>query len=160
MSTDRHEALRHPPQVGQLQWIGRALAPRAPLEELTQVELLVGAGLEGEHHAARRPDRRQVTLLQAEHLPVVARLCGREEVTPGQLRRNLVVAGLSVQLLGDRRFRIGTTVLEGTGDCPPCERMEENLGAGGYAAMLGHGGITARVLEGGVVRVGDRVGLA
>ena len=43
------------------------------------------------------------------------------------------------------------------GIAPPCSRMEENLGAGGYAAMLNHGEITAIVATEGVVAAGDTV---
>ncbi|WP_407540948.1 MOSC domain-containing protein [Deinococcus radiomollis] len=98
--------------------------------------------------------KRQVTLIQAEHLPVIAALAGLDAVTPGELRRNIVVSGLPLLALKDRRFRIGGVLLEGTGECHPCSRMEEALGPGGYNAVRGHGGITARVLEGGTVVLG------
>ena len=145
------------PQVGRVAWIGAAPARRAPVVALAAVDLEVGAGLAQDHHAGRRSSKRQVTLVQAEHLPVVAACLGLAEVRPEQLRRNVVVAGVNLLALEGRRFRLGGALLEATGPCDPCSRMEETLGPGGYNAMRGHGGITARVLEGGRVRVGDRV---
>jgi MOSC domain-containing protein YiiM len=88
---------------------------------------------------------------------VIAALCGRDHVPPHWLRRNLVVAGLSVLALKNRRFRIGDVLLEGSGPCEPCSKMEAVLGHGGYNAMRGHGGICARVLEGGVIALGAAV---
>ena len=92
---------------------------------------------------------------QAEHLPVVAALAGLPDVSPMTLRRNLVVSGLPLVALKGRRFRIGEVVLEGTGPCDPCSRMEDALGPGGYNAMRGHGGLCARIVSGGRIAVGD-----
>ena len=96
-------------------------------------------------------------MIQAEHLPVVASLVGKATIEPEVLRRNIVVSGINLLALKDRRFVIGDAVLEFTGHCVPCGRMEENLGQGGFNAMRGHGGITARVIQTGMIRCGDQV---
>ena len=112
-------------------------------------------GLEGDH--TTRPSDRSVTLIQREHFPVIASLCGREKVLPEELRRNLVVSGINLLALKDRQFWIGSVLLEGTGICAPCSRMEEILDRGGYNAMRGHGGITARIVTAGNIAIGDEV---
>lgn len=68
-----------------------------------------------------------------------------------------MVSGIPLIALKGRRFRIGEVLCEGTAPCDPCSRMELALGAGGYNAMRGHGGLCARILEGGTFRVGDAV---
>lgn len=145
------------PQIGRLEWIGVSPAPRAEMLPLTCARLLAGQGLEGDHHARRAGGSRQVTLLQHEHLDVLARLLHREQVFPADLRRNLVVSGINLLALKNRRFRIGDCELFGTGPCEPCSRMEETFGPGGWNAVRGHGGITARVEVGGVIQLGDAV---
>ncbi|MBB5235826.1 MOSC domain-containing protein [Deinococcus budaensis] len=177
-----HELRATFPRPGRLDWIGLREARRAPIQSVPDAEAHPLVGLLGDHgkvapgrlraltgppgeaaHVARAapipggPGRRQVTLIQAEHLPVIAALAGLAQATPEQLRRNLVVSGLPLLALKDARFRVGEVVLEGTGECHPCSRMEETLGVGGYNAVRGHGGLTARVIVGGVLRVGDVV---
>ena len=140
---------------------------------LSAAEALVepGRGLIGDRRSATLrigdlAQKREVTLLQAEHLPVVAGLLSLPSLDPTRLRRNLVVSGINLlsmrSLFPDVRlqWQFGEDViLEITGTCEPCSLMEAELGAGGYNAMRGHGGVTARVLAGGTLRVGDPVRL-
>lgn len=153
-----HELLDMLPQIGRLDWIGLAAEPMAPLQTVTKAILVEGYGLDGDHHAkAKFGTNRQVTLVQQEHLAVVGSCLGRPPVDPALLRRNLVVSGINLLALKGKTFRIGECVLEYSGTCEPCSRMEQNLGPGGLNAMRGHGGITARVVTGGVIRVNDEV---
>ena len=142
-----------------------------PVLEVDAVEAVAGRGLEGDHYA--HDGKRQVTLIQAEHLDAVAAFLGCNAGDPAlrfasrlvsdagwgaaRLRRNILVSGLNLLALKGRRFRVGGALLEATGPCEPCSRMEEALGPGGYNAMRGHGGITARIVAGGKIRVGDAV---
>jgi MOSC domain-containing protein YiiM len=145
------------PRDGRLEWIGVRPGRRAPLTPLEEVRAVAGKGLAGDHYRPGKTGRREVTLIQSEHLPVIGALLGLSPPTPERLRRNLLVSGINLIALRGMRFRIGLVLLEGTGLCHPCSRMEEALGLGGYNAMRGHGGLNARVLEGGVMRLGDPV---
>jgi len=150
-----------PMQPGRLQWIGLRPARRAAMLAVPEAMLDPVDGLAGDRWSGRPGGNRQVTLIQAEHLAAIGAFLGRAPVPPELLRRNLVVAGLNLLAMSGERMRIGTGVhLEVTGACHPCSRMEEVLGPGGYNAVRGHGGVTARVLEGGRVRLGDAVGRA
>jgi MOSC domain-containing protein YiiM len=144
------------PRPGQVRWIGLRPARDIPMQEVDRVEVVAGKGLVGDRYKSGS-GKRGVTFIQAEHLPVVAALSGLAEVAPATLRRNVVVSGLPVIALKGRRFRIGTAVFEGTGDCDPCSRMEAALGPGGYNAMRQHGGLCARVLTSGSFGLGDAV---
>lgn len=146
------------PRDGRVTWIGVRPARRTPVEARDTVTAIAGRGLAGDRHA--HAGNREVTLLQAEHLGVVAALLGRDTLDPANLRRNVVVAGINLVAAKGRRLRIGAAVLEITGACHPCSRMEEVLGPGGYNAMRGHGGMTARVVDGGEIRIGDAVRVA
>ena len=147
------------PQTGILEWIGQRPARREPLVSVPQAELKTDSHLVGDHARPKADGKRQITLIQHEHLAAVAGYLGlAAPLDPGRLRRNLVVSGLNLLALKNRQIRIGDEiVLDITGECHPCSRMEEELGAGGYNAMRGHGGLTAHIAQGGRIRVGDVV---
>ncbi len=140
-------------QPGRVEWIGVRPARRTAVESVSDV-LVDEAGLTGDH--ARR-GKRAVTLLQAEHLPAIARYLGKSAIKPEDLRRNLVISGINLSSLKHRDIQIGTARLFVEGICAPCSRMEETFGPGGYAAIRGYGGWYARVVSGGRIALHDRV---
>ena len=145
------------PQRGRVEWIGLRPARGQPARVVPSVDAAPGTGLAGDRFRGSAQSRRQVTLIQAEHLAAVGSMLGRGPIDPALARRNLVVSGINLYALRAATFRVGGVLLEGTGSCAPCGKMETALGPGGFNAMRGHGGITARVLEAGRITLGDPV---
>ena len=149
--------LAGPMRPGHVVWIGLRPVRRQDVVPVERVAAVAGKGLEGDHYKSRSGSGRQVTLIQAEHLAAIATFLQSDRIDPALLRRNIVVEGINLLALKDRRFSLGTAILEYSGACHPCSRMEESLGPGGYNAVRGHGGITARVIQIGEIHVGDSV---
>lgn len=152
------ELMRNIPQVGKVEWVSVRPERRGEVVEKEEVVAVEDTGLFGDHYS-NKGGKRQVTLIQAEHLAAVAYMLGQEQLDPALTRRNIVVSGVNLLAFADQQFQIGEAVLEMTGPCQPCSLMEENLGEGGYNAMRGHGGITCKVVKGGKIKVGDSVRL-
>jgi len=152
------ELLRTIPQVGKVDLISVRGERKVMPISLDSVLISTEGGLEGDHYKGRNR-KRQVTLIQAEHLVAMASLLGKDKIDPLLTRRNIVVSGVNILAFKDLQFQIGEVVLEMTGLCHPCSQMETNFGTGGYNAMRGHGGITTKVIQGGMIRVGDAVKL-
>lgn len=145
---------------GRVEAIVVRAASREAARRILVTQAIAGIGL-ADDRLGRRGEAelstRQVTLIQQEHLDVIAQLARVAAVDPVGLRRNLVISGINLLALKNARLQVGAAVLEIVGPCQPCSRMEETIGPGGYAAMRGHGGMTARVLTGGSIAVGDGV---
>lgn len=138
------ELLRSFASDGRVEWIGVRPARREPIRVLETAQVNEN-GLVGDRR--QKPGKRAVTLVQFEHLPVIAALAGVDQVTPEMLRRNIVVSGINLLALRHHEIRIDDVVLRTTGPCAPCSYMQETIGPGGYNAMRGHGGLTADLLR-------------
>jgi MOSC domain-containing protein YiiM len=146
--------------MGRLLGIARHDRPRGLMETLDHADVTVEQGIHGDFRGSLKPGRnkRQVTVLDAEGWYKALRELGTP--VPWEQRRvNLLVEGLALEeSVGARIVFDSGLVLEVTGECDPCSRMEE-VAPGLKAVLLPHwrGGVTTRVLESGPIRVGDNV---
>jgi len=143
------------PRPGKLIWIGLRDERHQPLIEVDEVVADRNKGLIGDRYNGRT-GKRHVTLLQQEHLAVIASLAN-QQVSAKMLRRNLLVSRINLLALKGQYFCIGETVFLATGFCHPCSQMEKILGVGGYNAMRGHGGLTAQIITSGFIKINDPV---
>jgi MOSC domain-containing protein YiiM len=135
--------------------IHRVAERNGPAEWLQEAPVRTGYGIEGDWRSNARTSR-QLTLIEQEALDQAARLLDRP-LPFGVSRRQVVVRGLPLNPTVGSRLRLGQLVLEVTEVCDPCDNMERTIGRGGKSALTNRGGICARVLAGGTLRVGDAV---
>jgi len=148
---------------GMIMAIHTCPAAGEPMRTHREVTAVAGKGLEGDRYALGTghysdsfgPDR-EVTIIEAEALEAVARETGIA-LAPHQARRNLVSRGIELNGLVGVTFTVGGVTLEGVKLCDPCGYLEKITGKPVRAALENRGGLRARVVSGGVIRVGDLI---
>ena len=140
--------------MGHLLAIARAARTRAPMAEIGEAQVSVELGVVGDARGTK-PDQ-QVTVLFREGWESACRDLGVS--LPWITRRaNLLVEGVTVPREGGL-LTIGDLVLEVTDETKPCRVMEAaHPGLRRALTPEWRGGVTCRVVHGGMIRVGDRV---
>jgi MOSC domain-containing protein YiiM len=134
----------------------------AATEAREDVRAVAGWGLEGDRYYAprdakgQRPKGSDVTLIEAESIDAVRRDY-QLELEVGETRRNIVTRGVPLNHLVGRTFKAGTAKLEGVRLCEPCGYLEKLTRPGVRAALIHRGGLRARIVESGTIRVGDSI---
>lgn len=126
----------------------------AELETRDELTLVSGVGIEGDRYAG---SRRQVTIVCTGELAKAAAEHGIASIDGAATRRNIVVDCDSLPREHGTRFRLGEAELEVWRDCAPCELMDEFFGDGARSALQQRAGISAQVIRGGAVRIGDTI---
>jgi MOSC domain-containing protein YiiM len=125
-----------------------------PLIEVTEVECVAGRGLRGDRFFDFRDHYKgQITFFAQEVFDEVCRQLGVTGRSPGVTRRNVVTAGADLNAVIGNVFEIQGVAFEGVCECSPCYWMNDAIGPGAEAALRGRGGLRARILTNGWLRV-------
>jgi MOSC domain-containing protein YiiM len=133
-----------------------------PMTSVPEVRAIAGAGLEGDRYsrnagtfAANSPSH-QLTLIESEAVQAATRDY-KMDIAAGEARRNLLTAGIALNHLVGRNFRVGEVKLRGIRLCEPCGHLEKLTGKEMIKALRHRGGLRAEILCDGVIKVGDTI---
>ncbi|POP51166.1 MOSC domain-containing protein [Zhongshania marina] len=144
--------------AGKLEWIGLRPARKVAMVSVGKTIAIADRGLQGDRRLeGSKGSARQVSIISVEFIRAIADNLGVAHIPSDILRRNLLVSGINLNALRHQYFQIGSAVFQATAQCHPCSRMEAALGKGGLVAMLGYGGLCAKILESGEISCGDEV---
>ena len=144
----------------------------APMQSITEVWAFPGRGLEGDRYLAGTGfyskkssyGGREVTLIEIEAVEAlfggVLNAEGERfgvKLTAADTRRNIVTSGVPLNHLVDHEFRVGAVLMRGTRLCEPCKHLDDLTQPGVMSGLIHRGGLRARILSEGVIRVGDSV---
>jgi MOSC domain-containing protein YiiM len=132
----------------------------APMKIVEEVEAVTGKGLEGDRYFEADDEGHdpslEVTLFSREGVEAGRKSSGLD-ISPEDMRRNLMTEGVSLSSLIGRQFSVGEVQLEGLEENPPCAHLQRLAGKQLLKPMIDNGGIRARILLGGRIRVGDEI---
>ena len=131
------------------------------MQKVTEVQAIAGCGLQGDRYCKRTGywtgvDECEATFIQAEYLDEIAQTT-RLNIHDGEHRRNMVTSGINLESLRGRQFRVGEAIFEYDRPRPPCSYIEGLTQPGMTRALVRRGGICARVVMSGLIRVGDAI---
>lgn len=129
------------------------------IQSLNEVECVAGMGLKGDRYFGYKPDfKGQVTFLDADAVDAARSHFNRPDLSSGEFRRNLVVRGVELSQWAGKRFLFQGVVFEGSEECKPCYWMDDAVapGAEEFLKTRFRGGLRARILSDGIIRVSSK----
>lgn len=125
-----------------------------PLIEKTEINCLAGRGIAGDRFFDFKENYKgQITFFSAEVFDEVCGELGVSGKCPGVTRRNVITRGADLNALIGKRFAVQSVEFEGVSECAPCYWMDQAISPGAEIAMQGRGGLRARILTDGTLRV-------
>jgi MOSC domain-containing protein YiiM len=125
-----------------------------PALAVPAVECVAGRGLLGDRFFDHKPDYKgQITFFSAEVFDALCAAIEGREKSPALLRRNVLTRRVDLDALIGATFEVQDIRFQGTAECSPCRWMNEAIGPGAEDFLKGRGGLRARILTSGTLRV-------
>lgn len=144
--------------MGEVIGIATRLKRRAPMETCQRAEITFDNGV-GNDSRGKFRGKRQVTVMSRESWIKVSEELDQD--IPWTTRRaNVLISGIELENTKGLQLRIGSCLLEITGELVPCERMDEQVaGLTSALAKNWRGGVTCKILKEGLVQKGDEASI-
>lgn len=124
-----------------------------PTLEVDQVHCLAGRGLEGDRYCDHKPDYKgQITFFSYEIYRMLSEKLGCNDKSLGVFRRNVITRGVDLNSLIGLDFEIQGVRFMGMQECSPCRWMDYSFSPGAHKALIGNGGLRAKILTDGFIK--------
>jgi hypothetical protein len=125
-----------------------------PTVEVAEIECVAGQGIKGDRFFGFKENYKgQITFFSAEVFEDVCQKLGVTGKSPGLTRRNVITVGVDLNALIGQKFTLQGVEFEGVCECSPCHWMDDAIAPGAEAALQGCGGLRAKILTDGKLRV-------
>jgi hypothetical protein len=125
-----------------------------PIVEVDQCDCVAGRGIRGDRFFGFKENYKgQITFFSWDVFEALRLHLNLQDVSPSLARRNVVVQNGDLNELVGREFEIQGVQFYGSAECTPCYWMDAAFGPGAEAFLKGRGGLRARILTSGALRV-------
>jgi MOSC domain-containing protein YiiM len=125
-----------------------------PLREVTEIECIAGRGVRCDRFFDYKEGYKgQIAFFSSEVFEDVCHALGIRDKTAGLTRRNVITRGVDLNALIGKNFSVQGIEFEGVEECKPCYWMDLAIGPGAEGALQGRGGLRARILTSGFLRI-------
>jgi MOSC domain-containing protein YiiM len=129
-------------------------AGKNPLHEVDEIECVAGHGVRGDRFFDYKENYKgEITFFSSEVFQDVCRSLGAVVRSAGVTRRNVITEGTDLNSLVGKRFKVQDVEFEGVCECKPCYWMDLAIAPGAEAVLQGRGGLRAKILTDGKLRV-------
>jgi ribosomal protein S18 acetylase RimI-like enzyme len=129
------------------------------LISVTEVEVRAGRGIVGDRYFSPDPQAPkpggEITLIEQEALTALGEDY-KIHLEPSHTRRNVLTQNIALNHLVGNKFNLGDITLKGIELCEPCGYLEKSTQKGVRKGLIHRGGLRAKILSSGILRVGDR----